>query len=82
MFEQGFSGMIFSEVWPYGLSRNNQNIEWFLNFVYEQQFNVSHLPLGSMKVIDWSVNDLEQYYNDNKNTDIHINLILTSKKHI
>jgi FkbM family methyltransferase len=62
---------ILMEYWPYGLSRNNQNFEWFCSFLNTNKFNVYDMQRNYQ-----SLKSISEYYFDNIDKDIGYNIIL------
>ena len=83
LFEISSDKVIFMEYWPYMLSRNNQDFEWFINFLRKYDFEIRNCMLYPKPTLEQnpviSVEDLILYYEYYKNTDTHINLLLRKK---
>jgi FkbM family methyltransferase len=77
---------IFMEYWPYGLSRNNQDVGWFFSFLENFNFNIFDT---SETQPDWlskkrtrvggqiTLEEVKSFYFDYVDIDFHINLFLT-----
>jgi len=74
MLEEHADMTIFMEYWPYGLSRNEQDVDWFFSFLSDFGFNVMYAMKHESSMM--SLDDVAGYYKNNINTDTHINLIL------
>ena len=80
-FKESFNGTIFMEYGPYWLHNNNQDIEWFYNFIKEQMFSVFKLPLdsnvnGCPEINSTSIKEIKDYYEECKEKDTYCNLVL------
>lgn len=79
---------IFMEYWPYGLSRNNQDVEWFFSFLENYNFSIFDT---SKTQPDWlskkrprvggqmTLEEVKSFYFGYVDIDFHINLFLTKR---
>ncbi len=65
---------VFMEFWPYGLSRNNQDFEWFCSFLTKNKFEIFDAAYQFDKPLN--LGNVESFWASNVNTDYHINLML------
>ena len=80
-FKESFNGTIFMEYAPKWLHNNNQDIEWFYNFIKEQMFSIFKIPLdsnvnGRPIVNPSSIEEIKGYYEECKEKDTYCNLVL------
>ena len=80
-FKEPFNGTIFLEYAPYWLHNNNQDINWFFDFIKEHMFSVFKIPLDSNVnnrpiVNPSSIEEIKDYYYECYQKDTYCNLIL------
>jgi|TARA_R110002012_G_scaffold316843_1_gene532396 FkbM family methyltransferase len=80
-FKEPFNGTIFLEYAPYWLHNNNQDINWFFDFIKEHMFSVFKIPLDSNVnnrpiVNPSSIEEIKDYYYECYQKDTYCNIVL------
>ncbi len=76
-FKEKFKGNIYMEFYPIGLHNNNEDIEWFYNFMEEQNFNKIYIfdkEFNNAPIKLATLSDVKNFYNRSIKLQTHWNL--------